>query len=140
MKGLSYTPAPSLCIYETFCSTLWGSARNRGINEKTWSIAKNSKYSSHYRWTFCPAVGNIGVISVRYHLPLFVVLFCSVFRFRGYGLFGLRKLNFRVPPQNKRWKTMSYLRRYINYKYKQKILCKWPTWCTNSSLCLYFYL
>jgi hypothetical protein len=34
MKGYSYNPAPSLCIHENFCSTLWGSARNHGIIKK----------------------------------------------------------------------------------------------------------
>jgi hypothetical protein len=59
-----------------------GSAEYRhGFREKSWknkykflNTAKNSKYPSKYRGNFCPVIGNTGVISVRYQLPLCFVL------------------------------------------------------------------
>jgi hypothetical protein len=48
------------------------SARNCGINIQHFLNASNdSKYTSKCRGNFYPAVGNIGVISVRYKHPLF---------------------------------------------------------------------
>jgi hypothetical protein len=45
-----------------------GSTRNLGTNNFE-TPQKNYKYSSKYRWNFCPAVGNTGIISVRHQLP-----------------------------------------------------------------------
>jgi hypothetical protein len=48
-----------------------------------WDPAKNYKYPSIYRETFCPSRDNTGVTSVRYQLPL-----CSVFVFIRWGILG----------------------------------------------------
>ena len=57
------------------------SARNRGITEyQLLDSAKNSKYFAKYCGTFCAAIGNAGVIFVRYQLPVCFVLTRSYLR------------------------------------------------------------
>jgi hypothetical protein len=43
------------------------------VNKNFLRRAKNSKHPSKYRGNFCPAIGNAGVIYVRYQLPHFFI-------------------------------------------------------------------
>ena len=48
------------------------STRNIGINTyRFYNKTKIVKYTSKCRWKFCPAIGNSGVIFLRYLVPLF---------------------------------------------------------------------
>ena len=60
--------------------------QRKRFSKKSWSkwiklchTVKYSKYTSKYSGKFCPTVGNTGVISVRYQLPVwFVCTFIGV--------------------------------------------------------------
>jgi hypothetical protein len=46
------------------------SAKNNWTEKKILNTAKNSRYLSKYGGSYCPAIGDTGVISVRYQMPV----------------------------------------------------------------------
>jgi hypothetical protein len=73
--------------------------RNRRINKyKFLNTTKNSKYPSKYSENFCPAIGNIGIMSVHSQPRLFL-LFIFVGKGGGGERFGKQPLT-NMPPKS----------------------------------------